>query len=180
MSCEQKGTPRTIAAYIALGSNLQSPTAQIDRATTAIAQISAIDILAMSPYYRSKPLGPQNQSDFINAVIKVATTLPAQALLKSLQDIETRQGRTRDIHWGPRTIDLDIILYGDTIIDEAALCIPHPRAHQRLFVLKPLLDCSMPDKNISIPGKGSVAGLIATLNDQSPLTVIQHEPTHHH
>jgi 2-amino-4-hydroxy-6-hydroxymethyldihydropteridine diphosphokinase len=127
-------------AAIALGSNMADPEAQVQRAFDEIAALPATRLLARSKLYRTKPVGYLEQPDFVNACALVDTTLAPRALLESLLAIEKLHGRERGIANGPRTLDLDIILYGDARIEEPGLAIPHPRARQRDFVLKPLRD----------------------------------------
>jgi len=125
-------------AAIALGSNLDDPEAQVRRGFDDIAQLPETRLLARSKLYRTKPVGYLDQPDFVNACALVDTTLAPRVLLDGLLEIERRHGREREIPNGPRTLDLDIVLYGDEAIDEPGLTIPHPRAHERSFVLDPL------------------------------------------
>ena len=107
--------------------------------------------------YRSAPLGPQDQPDFVNAVVLVETGLEARALLDGLQAIEADLGRRREsVQWGPRVIDLDLLLYGDLVVDEPGLTVPHPRMHERNFVLLPLREIA-PD--VEIPGRGPLLAI---------------------
>ena len=128
----------TATVYIGIGSNLADPIAQVRQAVQSLDTLPQTRCLACSPLYRSKPLGPSGQPDYLNAVAALATTLPALELLAQLQAIETAQGRVRTIRWGPRTLDLDILLYGDVQLSEPRLIIPHPRLRERAFVLYPL------------------------------------------
>ena len=146
--------------YLGLGSNLDDPENQLKTALKEIAKIDQTCVLATSSMYRSSPLGPADQPDFINCVVKLETELSAHILLAALQKIEERHGRTREVHWGPRTLDLDILLYGDMSINDKNLTVPHPEMVQREFVLIPLQEIA-PD--ISIPGNGQVSSLIAGL-----------------
>jgi len=125
---------------IALGSNLDDPEAQVRRAFDEIGALPATRLLARSSLYRTGPVGYAEQPDFVNACALVETSLAPRALLDELLAIEQRHGRVRTIPNGPRTLDLDLILYGDRHIDEPGLTVPHPRAHERDFVLKPLLE----------------------------------------
>ena len=129
-----------VQAYIGLGSNLSQPAEQLDAAVGWLQSWSGISLLAVSGYYRSAPVGPQDQPDFVNAVAEISTNLSPMQLLAAIQDIETRQGRERTDTWGPRTLDLDILLYGELVIREPELTIPHPRLTERAFVLVPLMD----------------------------------------
>lgn len=127
--------------YIALGSNLGDPFAQANQAIRALQQLPQSKVIDVSPFYRSKPLGPQDQNDYLNAVIKMHTTLSPIALLDQLQAIEQSQGRVRkENRWGARTLDLDILLYDDLVIDSERLTIPHYHMKLREFVLYPLFD----------------------------------------
>lgn len=148
----------SVRAAIALGSNLDNPEAQIRRGFDAIASLPRTKLLARSALYRTAPVGYADQPDFVNACALVETALAPRALLDGLFAIEKSQGRVRGIPNGPRTLDLDIVLYGDQVIDEPGLTVPHPRAHERKFVLKPLLDV-WPDAMIA--GKGRAADLVA-------------------
>jgi 2-amino-4-hydroxy-6-hydroxymethyldihydropteridine diphosphokinase len=144
-------------AAIALGSNMDGPEDHVTRAFDDIAALPQTRLMARSPLYRTAPVGYADQPDFVNACALVETALAPRALLDGLLAIERRHGRLRGIPNGPRTLDLDIVLYGDRAIDEPGLKVPHPRAHERAFVLKPLLDV-WPDA--VIPGKGRAAELV--------------------
>ncbi len=127
--------------YIALGANLGEPEKQAQNAILAIKQIPQTQIVNVSPFYRSKPLGPQDQPDYLNAVIKIDTLLSPFTLLKALQTIEKELGRERKAErWGPRTLDLDILLYDNMTINTDTLIIPHYDMYNREFVLYPLFD----------------------------------------
>lgn len=129
-----------IRCFIALGSNLQQPLQQVQRAALSLAQLPQSRLLATSRWYQSAAVGPGEQPDYINGVSELLTDLPALALLSQLQTIEQQQHRQRLQHWGPRTLDLDLLLYGDSIIAEPTLTVPHPRMLQRNFVLYPLAE----------------------------------------
>jgi 2-amino-4-hydroxy-6-hydroxymethyldihydropteridine diphosphokinase len=144
-------------AAIALGSNMDDPEAQVRRAFDEIADLPQTRVTARSPLYRTAPVGYLDQPDFVNACALVETGLAPRALLDGLLAIERRHGRVRTLPDGPRTLDLDIVLYGDQVIAEPGLAVPHPRAHQRAFVLKPLLDV-WPDA--VIPGQGKASELV--------------------
>jgi len=145
------------AAYVGLGSNLEEPRAQLTRAFEELASLPETQVLARSPLYRSAPLDAPDQPDFLNAVAALETRLPPSRLLAELQAIEGRHGRRRPYHHAPRTLDLDLLLYGSQTVDAPGLTIPHPRMHQRAFVLQPLLDL---DPQASVPGLGSVRDLL--------------------
>ncbi len=136
------GEARTfIRAYIGLGSNLDEPLQQLQQAIIALQQIPDSRLTARSRFYRSKPMGPADQPDYVNAVAMFDTCLEPLALLDALQAIEQQQGRVRDgERWGPRTLDLDLLLYGPEAIDLPRLQVPHPGLTQRSFVLQPLFD----------------------------------------
>lgn len=125
--------------FIGLGSNLDNPLAQVIKATKALAELPNTELIAVSPWYQSAPIGPA-QPDFINGVAKLATTLSPIAMLDALQAIEQAHQRVRELHWGPRTLDLDILLWGEQVIDEPRLQVPHPFLKERAFALQPLLD----------------------------------------
>ena len=126
--------------YIALGSNLDDPRQHIRQALVELSQLPETHLLTNSRYYRSSPLGPADQPDFINVVALLETQLSAHDLLIALQGIEQRHGRVRRQHWGPRTLDLDILLYGQEVIATVELRIPHPEIAKRNFVLFPLAE----------------------------------------
>ena len=127
-------------AFVALGANLGQPAEQLRSALREIHAIAGCQVTATSPFYRSVAVGPGEQPDYVNAVTQLETTLDAEALLAELQRIETEHGRTREVHWGARTLDLDILLFGDTRSSRAQLTLPHPRMRERNFVLYPLYD----------------------------------------
>jgi 2-amino-4-hydroxy-6-hydroxymethyldihydropteridine diphosphokinase len=136
-------------AYIALGSNLRCPQSQLSNALAALAALPDTHLVRVSSIYRSAAVGPGTQPDYLNAVLLLATKLSPTALLDAMQQIERDQGRVRDVHWGPRTLDLDLLLYGDLKITSLNLTIPHPRMQQRDFVLYPLREIS--DTNLVLP-----------------------------
>lgn len=139
--------------YVGLGSNLDEPLNQVHRAIEALRQHPAIHLLRRSPWYGSKAVGPGDQPDYVNGVIELETSLKPEALLTVLQGIEQAQGRVRELRWGARTLDLDILLYGDLCHNTPDLQIPHPRLAERAFVLAPLADLA-PDLTLpAISGK---------------------------
>ena len=146
-------------AFIALGSNLADPLAQLQRATQSIAGIAGSQILTLSPIYRSTAVGPGDQPDYLNAVLALDTELRPLALLDALQDIENRQGRERKLRWGARTLDLDLLLYDLDTLDHPRLTVPHPRLAERNFVLYPLADICEP--NLMLPGGTELGTLVA-------------------
>ncbi|MGF3092728.1 2-amino-4-hydroxy-6-hydroxymethyldihydropteridine diphosphokinase [Cronobacter sakazakii] len=126
-------------AFIALGSNLAEPLSQVNNALAALARIPGSRIVAASSFYRTPPLGPQDQPDYLNAAVALETTLSAEALLDNTQRIELEQGRVRKAErWGPRTLDLDIMLFGDATINTERLIVPHYDMKNRAFMLLPL------------------------------------------
>lgn len=153
----------TTRAYIALGSNLGDPLATVQAAFAALRTLPETTLVAASSLYRSAPVGLKHQPDFINAVAAVDTALGAEALLEELFAIEARFGRRRDFHHAPRTLDLDLLLYGSETRSTPRLTLPHPRLHERAFVLLPLLELA-PD--IAIPGRGPAHDLMAACREQ--------------
>lgn len=148
-------------AYIALGSNLDDPVRQVKHAITQLQAITGARVLSQSSLYQSAPLGPQDQPEFINAVVGMLTQLTAKELLDELQSIEKRMGRVPPTQrWGARVIDLDMLMYGDLHSDEAALQLPHPEMHKRHFVMVPLAEIA---PALLIPGYGSAGKLAAQL-----------------
>jgi len=131
-----------IPAYIALGSNLGHPLSQLRTALASLAALPHTELQSVSSGWRSAAVGPGEQPDYLNAVAMITTELAPDALLQALQHIEAAQGRERTEHWGPRTLDLDILLYGDLVISTAQLTVPHPRMGERNFVLYPLREIS--------------------------------------
>ena len=143
-------------AYIALGSNLHTPREQLKRSLNALAQLPQTQLMAVSSFYRSKPLGPQDQPDYLNAAVEISTALSPLALLDELQRIENEQGRVRLRRWGERTLDLDILLYGDEIIQTERLTVPHYDMHNREFVIVPLAEIA---PNLILPNGQKLAEL---------------------
>lgn len=138
----------TQICFIGLGSNLGEPCAELKLAISDLDQLPDTRVLASSAFYRSAPIGYLDQPDFVNAVAKIKTGLAPRQLLSALLGIERAHGRERTFSNAPRTLDLDVLLYGDMQIDEPGLKIPHPQMHRRAFVLQPLLeieaDCMIP------------------------------------
>lgn len=139
-------------AYIGLGSNLHNPEEQILNAVSGISRLAGIELLQRSSLYHSKPWGVSGQPDFVNAVVSVTTLLDPQILLNQLLLLEDHLGRVREKRWGPRTIDLDLLLVEQLQVQTAQLTLPHPYMHVRDFVLAPLLELA---PQITIPGKGA-------------------------
>lgn len=162
-----------MCAYIGLGSNLADPVTQLQAALAALDQIPGTRCVRHSSLYRSAPLGSKNQRrkgqpDYINAVAMLDTRLTALELLRELQAIEHRQGRVRGAErWGPRTLDLDLLMYGDVRSESEALALPHPRMHERSFVLYPLHEIA---PELEVPGQGSVFSLAERCRRQDTLS----------
>lgn len=151
-----------VLAYIGLGSNLNDPALQLRNAIAALAGLPQTRVLACSSLYRSAPMGPQDQPHYLNMVAELGTSLDPETLLDKLQDIERSQGRVRVRRWGPRTLDLDILLYGDDVLVTKRLIIPHPGIAERSFVLYPLAEiCGQ----LEIPGLGAVQSLLEERSD---------------
>ena len=153
-----------VRAVVALGSNLDGPESRVRRAFDAMGALPATRLVARSALYRTAPVGYLDQPAFVNACALLETALSPRELLDGLLAIERGHGRVRDIPNGPRTLDLDIVLYGDLALHEHGLTVPHPRAHERAFVLAPLLDV-WPDA--IIPGRGAAASFRGRVGDQA-------------
>lgn len=146
-----------VPAFIGVGSNLSGPREQVERAIRALGELPASRLGARSSQYRSSPLAGMRQPDYINAVARLDTALTPRELLAALQAIESQLGRLRDAErWGPRVIDLDLLVYGDRRIDEDRLTVPHPGIASRNFVLLPLMEIAA---DLVIPGLGPLASL---------------------
>lgn len=153
MSVDQR-----VVVYIGVGSNLKNPQQQVTEALTLLDKLPETICTCTSSLYRSQPMGPADQPDYINAVAELETILSARILLQHLQDIEACQGRVRGAErWGPRTLDLDILLYDQQVICESNLVVPHPGIPERAFVLYPLQQLA---PGIEIPGLGSLKDVI--------------------
>lgn len=149
-------------AWIGLGSNLEEPLQQLASAVTALATLPRTTLLGQSPFYRSRPMGPQDQPDFVNGVVLLNTSLSAEALLDELQRVEHLHGRVRERRWGPRTLDLDLLLYGRDTIATERLTVPHPGIAERDFVMRPMLDI---DPAASLPDGRRIDELLALCAD---------------
>jgi len=146
--------------YIGLGGNLDDSQALLASARLAIAAWPGIREIAFSSFYRSAPMGPSDQPDYVNAVMAVETAMTPRDLLQALQHIELAHGRVRTgLRWGARTLDLDILLYGGEQIEDRGLTIPHAGISEREFVLYPLAEIAPPD--LEVPGKGRLSRLVA-------------------
>jgi len=149
-------------AWLGLGSNLQEPVAQLQQALRRLGETTGLKVLRTSSFYRTPPWGDEQQDDFINAVVQIETSLDPIPLLHVLQSIENVMGRQRSgRRWGPRKIDIDLLLYGKQQIQSAELEIPHPRMFERAFVLKPLSEL---DADLEITGHGTVGELLQDLD----------------
>lgn len=152
--------------YIGLGSNLNQPTQQILTALKRLRESSELQIDAVSSLYRTPPMGPKDQPDYINAVVQLSTSLSPMQLLDFLQKKENEQARTRDTgRWGPRTLDLDLLVYGEQLINSPELIIPHIGIANRAFVLYPLQEIS---DRLHVPNLGNVNDLIEQLQEPKP------------
>jgi len=150
-------------AYVGLGANIGEPRAQLRTALDELNGLPETRMTASSSLYRSAPLGYTDQPEFLNAVAQIDTGLAPETLLERLQEIEQRHGRERPFAGAPRTLDLDLLLYGDRTIASARLTVPHPRMHERAFVLKPLAEIA---PEAAIPGRGKAGDLLAGCADQ--------------
>jgi 2-amino-4-hydroxy-6-hydroxymethyldihydropteridine diphosphokinase len=149
--------------FIALGANLGDPVATVKAAILALRQLPRTQFIASSSLYRTAPVGLKHQPDFINAVVELIAVSPAPTFLQALFEIEARFGRQRSVRNAPRTLDLDLLLYGDLLSDDPQLTLPHPRLHERAFVLAPLAEIA---PQLRIPGHGSVGELLLRCADQ--------------
>ena len=160
--------------FIALGANMGNPVATVSAAIVALRSLPQTEFVAASSLYRTAPVGLRHQPDFINAVVElVAVTCPRsgipgtqsapRSLLDALFEIEARFGRQRSVRNAPRTLDLDLLLYGDAVSDDPQLTLPHPRLHERAFVLAPLAEIA---PHLNIPGRGPVGSLLLQCADQ--------------
>jgi 2-amino-4-hydroxy-6-hydroxymethyldihydropteridine diphosphokinase len=158
-----------VPAYIGIGSNMDDPQQQVRSAFRALAALPDSLLVARSRLYRTRPFGPVAQQDFINAVAGMLTRLLPQRLLAELRALEASQGRRRAERWGPRTLDLDLLVYGDQRIATDALEVPHPGIAERGFVLAPLADIA---PSLLVPGVGRVSDLLQRLPDTGIAGVI--------
>jgi 2-amino-4-hydroxy-6-hydroxymethyldihydropteridine diphosphokinase len=156
---------RAVTAFIGLGSNLENPIQQVETALQALAWLKDSSLLVRSSLYRTRPVGPQDQPDYINAVACLVTTLDAEGMLDQLQAIEQNHRRIRQgERWGPRTLDLDLLMYGKATIDTPRLQVPHPEMAKRAFVLLPLSEIA--PINMDIPGMGRLQDLLLKLSGE--------------
>jgi 2-amino-4-hydroxy-6-hydroxymethyldihydropteridine diphosphokinase len=151
-------------AYVGLGANVGEPRRQLEAAIAELTKLPDTNFVLASGIYKSSPLGYLDQPDFLNAVVQLDTRLSPDALLDRLQEIERRHGRERPFPGAPRTLDLDLLLHGDGVVGTPRLTLPHPRMHERAFVLEPLTEIA-PD--IAIPGRGAASELLAACRGQA-------------
>ncbi|WP_045855754.1 2-amino-4-hydroxy-6-hydroxymethyldihydropteridine diphosphokinase [Teredinibacter purpureus] len=156
--------------FISLGSNLASPLQQVTQACETLQKHPNITLTRCSPWYKSRAVGPP-QPDYINGVAALDCTLSPEALLDALQSIERQQQRKRGVHWGPRTLDLDILLYGNSVINTDRLTVPHPWMTERNFVLQPLLDIA---PQLTLPNGLTITSLLAAIGHDG-LTLLSHD-----
>jgi 2-amino-4-hydroxy-6-hydroxymethyldihydropteridine diphosphokinase len=151
-----------VRSFVGLGSNLDNPTEQIRQALELLAREDGVEVVAVSSLRETEPVGYVDQARFLNGAVELRTSLSARELLERLLAIEGQLGRVRGQgpRYGPRTIDLDLLLYGDEVVDEPGLTVPHPRLHERRFALEPLAEL---DPALEIPGRGRVQALLAGL-----------------
>jgi dihydroneopterin aldolase/2-amino-4-hydroxy-6-hydroxymethyldihydropteridine diphosphokinase len=154
---------RPVPAVLGLGSNLGARQQELQRAVDQLAATPGLRVTAVSPVYETDPVGGPDQPDFLNAVVLAMTDLPGPDLLRRAHAIEAAARRTREVRWGPRTLDVDIIAYGDQVSADPTLTLPHPRARERAFVLAPWRDA---DPDAELPGYGPVAALLAATGGQ--------------
>ncbi len=149
-------------AWLGLGSNLRQPVEQLQHAFNRLAESDDIEVLMASSLYQTPPWGDAQQADFVNAVVQIETGLSPLALLHVLQSVEDEMGRRRsDRRWGPRIIDIDLLLYNDYVFHNEELDLPHPRMHERAFVLLPLSEL---ESTLEIPGHGTIGALLTQLD----------------
>ena len=147
-------------AFIGIGSNLGDRETHLRTALDRLAAEEGIEVVAVSRLRETGPVGPVEQGPFLNGAVQVTTDLPPRELLARLLDVEERLGRVRGERFGPRTIDLDLLVYGDEIVDEPGLSVPHPRLHERRFALEPLAELAA---GLVVPGRGPVSALLSEL-----------------
>ncbi len=148
-------------AYVGLGANLGPREVTLLRAVDLLAEADDVEVLAVSQLRDTEPVGVLDQPSFLNGAVRIETTLEPRALLELLLGIERSLGRVRAERWGPRSVDLDLLVYGDETVDDPGLRIPHPRLHERRFALEPLAEL---DPDLVIPGLGSVSAALTALD----------------
>lgn len=147
-------------AFVGIGSNLGDRESNLRQAIDLLRAEDGIDVVAVSELRETEPVGPVEQGPFLNGAVRVSTELSARELLNRLLEIEQRLGRVRRERFGPRTIDLDVLVYGEDVVDEPGLTVPHPRLHERRFALEPLAELA---PGLVVPGRGPVSGLLSEL-----------------
>jgi 2-amino-4-hydroxy-6-hydroxymethyldihydropteridine diphosphokinase len=153
--------PVSKTAFVGIGSNLGDREDNLRRAVELLSAEDGIAVTGVSEIRETEPVGPVEQGPFLNGAVRIETDLGPRELLARLLAVEQRLGRVREERWGPRTIDLDLLLYGDEVIDEDGLTVPHPRLRERRFVLEPLADLA---PKLVVPGLGGVEELLAELD----------------
>jgi 2-amino-4-hydroxy-6-hydroxymethyldihydropteridine diphosphokinase len=148
-------------AYVGLGANIGAREVTLLRAVDLLAEADDVDVLAVSQLRETEPLGVVDQPPFLNGAAQIETSLEPRALLELLLEVERTLGRVRGERWGPRTVDLDLLVYGDRTVDEPGLRVPHPRLHERRFALEPLAEL---EPDLVVPGLGPVSGALAALD----------------
>ncbi|HKX47215.1 MAG TPA: 2-amino-4-hydroxy-6-hydroxymethyldihydropteridine diphosphokinase [Gaiellaceae bacterium] len=148
-------------AYVGLGANVGPREVTLLRAVDLLTEEDDVEVLAVSQLRETDPVGIVDQPRFLNGVAQIETSLPPRALLELLLRTEQSLGREREERWGPRTVDLDLLVYGDLTVDEPGLRVPHPRLHERRFALEPLAEL---DPELDVPGLGSVSAVLAALD----------------
>jgi 2-amino-4-hydroxy-6-hydroxymethyldihydropteridine diphosphokinase len=148
------------SAFVGIGSNLGDREGNLRQAVELLSAEDGIDVVTVSEIRETDPVGPVDQGPFLNGAVRIETDLDPRELLERLLAVEECLGRVRRERWGPRTIDLDLLLYGDDVVDEPGLTVPHPRLHERRFALEPLSDLA---PSLEIPGKGPISALLAEL-----------------
>jgi len=156
-----------VRAYVGLGANLGDREGTVRGAVELLREVEGIEVVAVSALRETEPWGPVPQPPYVNGVVALETRLRPRPLLDELLEVERRLGRVREAgeRWGPRTIDLDLLLYGDEVVDEPGLAVPHPRLHERRFALEPLVELA-PDA--VVPGRGAAAALLRALDPEAP------------
>jgi len=148
-------------AYVGLGANLGAREETLRRAVELLGAADGVDVLAVSQLHETEPVGVVDQPPFLNGAVAIETARAPRDLLDLLLEIERLLGRVRDERWGPRTIDLDLLVYGDEVVDEPGLRVPHPRLHERRFALEPLAEL---EPELDVPGHGLVSDVLAELD----------------
>jgi 2-amino-4-hydroxy-6-hydroxymethyldihydropteridine diphosphokinase len=148
-------------AYVGLGANLGSREVMLRRAVELLGEADGVDVLAVSQLRETEPVGVLDQPPFLNGAVGVETTRTPRELRDLLLEIERSLGRVREERWGPRTVDLDLLVYGDEVVDEPGLRVPHARLHERRFALEPLAEL---DPQFEVPGRGAVSTLLAAID----------------